>query len=150
MADWNRHLLGLASAHAQASKDPSTKIGAVIARPDRTIVSMGYNGFARGVQDWPGRYEDREFKLAAIVHAEANAILTAREPLHGCTISVAGLPPCAQCAAFIIQAGIKEVVSSLDWSDVPERWKPNMAVSRIQFEEAGIRFRCEAVEITAE
>jgi dCMP deaminase len=42
---WDRYFLGVAEAVAQASKDPSTKVGSVIVRPDRTFVSFGYNGF---------------------------------------------------------------------------------------------------------
>jgi deoxycytidylate deaminase len=35
------------------SKDPSTKVGAVIVRPDLTVASIGYNGFPRGMSDDP-------------------------------------------------------------------------------------------------
>ena len=33
------------------SKDPSTKVGAVIVDDKNRIVSVGYNGFPRGVED---------------------------------------------------------------------------------------------------
>lgn len=144
--NWNERFLALASHIAQWSKDPSTKVGAVIVRPDKTIASVGYNGFARGVEDYPGRYEDRDAKLACVVHAEANAIVTAREPLHGYSIYVAGLPPCAQCSALIIQSGISHVISFA--GEVPDRWKENMAWGQQQLTEA--RIRCEAVEIPGE
>jgi dCMP deaminase len=103
---WHDRFFDLADLVASWSKDPSTKVGAVIIRPDRTIASVGYNGFPRGVDD---TYTTREDKLLRTVHAEANAILTAREPLHGYTLYVTPLHPCANCAGLIIQSGIKVV-----------------------------------------
>lgn len=103
---WHERFFSVADLVGSWSKDPSTRVGAVIVRPDRTIASVGYNGFPRGVDD---TYTTREDKLLRTVHAEANAILTAREPLHGYTIYVTPLHPCANCAGLIIQAGIKTV-----------------------------------------
>ena len=103
---WHKRFFDLADLVGSWSKDPSTKVGAVIVRPDRTIASVGYNGFPRGVEDV---YTTREAKLLRTVHAEANAILAAQESLRGYTLYVTPLHPCANCAAFIIQSGIKEV-----------------------------------------
>jgi dCMP deaminase len=75
--------MGMAHYAASKSKDPLLKAGAVIVRPGYTLTSIGFNGFARGVCDDPARYADRDFKRAAMVHAAANAILNAREPLTG-------------------------------------------------------------------
>jgi dCMP deaminase len=41
---WDRYFLDIAEEVSKASKDPSTKVGAVIVRPDRTVASLGYNG----------------------------------------------------------------------------------------------------------
>ena len=106
MTHWHERFFEMADLVGSWSKDPSTKVGAVIVRPDRTIASVGCNGFPRGVED---TYTTREAKLLRTVHAEANAILTAHEPLHGYTLYVTPLHPCANCAGLIIQAGIKEV-----------------------------------------
>lgn len=103
---WHKRFFDLADLVGSWSKDPSTKVGAVIVRPDRTIASVGYNGFPRGVEDV---YTTRDAKLLRTVHAEANAILAAQEPLRGYTLYVTPLHPCANCAAYIIQSGIKEV-----------------------------------------
>ena len=103
---WHKRFFDLADLIGSWSKDPSTKVGAVIVRPDRTIASVGYNGFPRGVEDV---YTTRDAKLLRTVHAEANAILAAQESLRGYTLYVTPLHPCANCAAFIIQSGIKEV-----------------------------------------
>ena len=103
---WHKRFFDLADLVGSWSKDPSTKVGAAIVRPDRTIASVGYNGFPRGVEDV---YTTRDAKLLRTVHAEANAILAAQEPLRGYTLYVTPLHPCANCAAYIIQSGIKEV-----------------------------------------
>ena len=59
MTRWTEYFLDLCDLNASMSKDPSTKVGAVIARPDRTVASMGWNGFARGTSDDPAIYAER-------------------------------------------------------------------------------------------
>ena len=135
---WDRFYVNEASRRARKSKDPSTSVGAIIVRPDHKEVSWGYNGFPRGVQDSPARYADREFKLQAVVHAELNAIITAREPTDGTTM-YASLHPCAQCAAAIVQAGIKRLVcEEIDLDNAPERWRANMKIAQIILREGGV------------
>lgn len=136
MRKWDERFLDLSDRIAIWSKDPSTQVGAVIVRSNRTLVSIGYNGFPRGVEDTFERYEDRETKYQMVVHAEINAILTATEELNGCTLYVSPLHPCPQCAAAIIQVGIKRVVSRVNRR---EDWKERLAVSQKMFEEAGVQ-----------
>jgi len=119
---WDRRFLELARYIAEWSKDPSTRCGAVIVRPDRTIASLGYNGFPRGTDDDPDLYANRETKYARVVHAEMNAILACAERPSGMTLytfSRGWGPCCDRCAAHIIQAGIRRVV--YDSAPVPER-----------------------------
>lgn len=120
---------------AGASKDPSTQVGAVVVRPDRTVASTGYNGMARGCDDHPSIYEDRELKYDRVVHAEANAIVTAREPLHGYTLYTWPFMPCTHCAGLVIQAGITRVVS---FENSNERWQKSFARAQTMFHEAGV------------
>ena len=138
---WDARFLDLAQSVAGWSRDPSTQVGAVIVRPNRTIASIGYNGFPRGVCDLSQRLQDREEKLAMTVHAELNAILAAREPLHGFTLYVWPFHPCASCAAAIIQAGITEVVAPIAPADVAERWKRSLRIAQTMFDEAGVELR---------
>lgn len=134
---WDERFMGLARHVSGWSKDPSTKVGAAIVRPDRTIVSVGYNGFPRGTDDYHQALNDRETKLRRTVHAEVNAILTAGEKLHGCTLYVTPLHPCATCAGIIIQSGIKRVVAK--FTDKPDpRWADEMKVATRMFKEAGV------------
>ena len=137
MTDWDERFLQLAQHIAQWSKDPSTKVGAVIVRPNRTIASVGYNGFPRGVND-DERLNDRPYKYAMTVHAEANAILSANERLDGCTLYVTPLSPCSSCASILIQSGIKRVVAYMPYQ--PEHWADSFAIARTMLDEAGVHW----------
>lgn len=139
MADiWDERMLALAEHVATWGKDPSTKTGAVIVRQDRTIVSAGYNGFPRGVVDATIRLNDREKKLQMTVHAEVNAIVTSREPLHGYTLYVHPWPPCGPCAAVVIQSGIKRIVTILPTEEQLERWGDSMDSAKTMLSESGV------------
>lgn len=135
MLTWDEYYFSLCDANAAKSKDPSTRVGAVIVRPDRTIASMGWNGFPRGVED---HYQDREHKLLRTVHAELNAILNAREPLHGYTIYVSPLFPCSNCAAAIIQSGITCVIARM--GQPREEWAKSFEASKDMFRQAFVDF----------
>lgn len=123
---------------AKLSKDPSTKVGAIIFDPKRRLVSAGYNGFARGVADTAERLNDRDTKYRLILHAEKNAIMFATAPLEGCTMVVTH-PCCAQCAALTIQSGIKHVMWPKPTEEFMARWGADYAFSLAQFGEAGVQ-----------
>lgn len=139
LQDW---ALGMARHVSLLSKDPSTQVGAVIFDPQRRIVSAGYNGFARGVEDTPERLADRDTKYRMILHAEKNAILFATAPLAGCTMVVTH-PCCASCAALVVQAGIRHVLWPTPWEAFRSRWEADMRLTEAQFSEAGV----EVVEL---
>lgn len=133
---WHKRFLGLAAHVAQWSRDPEKKVGAVVVRPDKTIASLGFNGFPRGVEDNDARYQDKELKRELVTHAEINALLHAREPLHGYTLYVWPLAPCVRCAASIIQSGISHVVTVPLKSD--SAWGRTLELAETMFREAGI------------
>lgn len=122
---------------ATLSKDPSTKVGAVLFDEKRRIVSAGYNGFARGVADTDERLSNRDVKYRLVLHAEKNAILFATGPTHGCTMVVTH-PCCAQCAALIIQAGVAHVMWPKPAAEFEDRWRQDLVLTREQFTEAGV------------
>lgn len=134
MEKWDLRFLELADHIAQWSKDPRTKVGAVIVDEKKRVVSVGYNGFPRGVDDTPDRYEDRPTKHLYVAHAERNALDNAPLMVDGCTIYVP-LVPCNECAKSIIQKGITRVVSY-----VPERDGTgfNWDITTAMFIEAGV------------
>ena len=48
---WHEYFVEIAKTVSKKSKDPSTKIGAVIVGHDNSIRSTGYNSFPKGVID---------------------------------------------------------------------------------------------------
>ena len=136
---WQARFLALTKEVASWSKDPSSRVGATIVRPDRTICSVGFNGFPRGVEDHPSAIADRDTKLLRTIHAELNAILSAKEPLIGYSLFVWPFQPCAQCAAAIIQAGIVDVYCPYNDHIVHERWGESFKAALQMFDEAGVR-----------
>lgn len=71
---WDSRFLDLAKLVSSWSKDTSTKVGAVISRPDNTIVSLGYNGFPKGMPDDKNLYDLREEKYERIIHRRNECI----------------------------------------------------------------------------
>lgn len=112
--NWDELFILQAELIAQKSKDPSTKVGCVIVGDDNAILSMGFNGFPRGVDERdPARWERPE-KYHWVEHAERNAIYNAAR--HGINLLGARAylnwepKPCADCTRALIQAGIKEII----------------------------------------
>lgn len=136
--NWNEYFLGIAQYVSSKSKDPSTKVGAVIVDATHKVLSIGYNGFPRGIADTPERLNDRATKYRYIVHADANAILNACGPVVGATIYVWPFPPCSECAKLIIQSGIARVICPKASPELEERWKDSLSLSREMFKEAGV------------
>jgi dCMP deaminase len=143
MQDWNkwhRRFMCLAREVSTWSNDPTTQTGFVIVSPvDNRVVSLGYNGFPRYVQDSYARLSKRSEKLKYMVHAEDNAIIAAREPLQGYTGYCWPWPPCGPCAAHVVQAGLKQVVAVQPTQEQEERWGDSFDVMRTIFREGGVR-----------
>lgn len=132
---WDRRFLRRAALVAESSKDPSTRVGAVIVDGMRRPVSDGYNGFPMGVADTPGRLNDRETKLKLILHAELNAVLFANRDLDGCAVYTWPFMPCSRCAAALIQKRVNRVVS---FAGAPRRWAGDFALAAEMFAEVGV------------
>jgi dCMP deaminase len=134
---WRERYLGLAKTISKWSKDPSSKIGAVLVRPDKTIAGVGFNGLAPGVNDT--KLYDRDFKLASVIHAEENAILSSRDPdMKGYTLYVWGLAPCSHCVGVALRKGIKHFVAV----QTKERadWQVNFGYAKRQCDEVGAKY----------
>ena len=109
--EWDQRYMRAAKIVALWSKDPSTKCGAVIVRPDKTIASAGFNGFPRGMSDNIERYEDRLFKYPHIIHSEWNALLSSNDAsLENCSVYAWPMPPCHECTGFLLQKKISRIV----------------------------------------
>ncbi|ARK07488.1 tRNA-specific adenosine deaminase [Sphingobium phage Lacusarx] len=135
MSNWNDTFwLEMAQNYAKGSKDPSTKVGCVIVRPDRTPCSWGTNGFPQGIADTPNRLNDRQTKYDLTIHAELNALLFAPERVVGYTL-YSTFAPCIRCAVNIIQAKISRVVFT---ASANPRWQDEQARSVLLMVEAGL------------
>ena len=109
--EWDRRFLATAAFFSTWSKDPSTKVGCVIVDSERGILSTGFNGFPRGIEDTEERLNNRELKYQIVCHAEQNAILQAA--YHGVSIQGSVLFctnfPCVICSKMLINAGIRQI-----------------------------------------
>ena len=137
---WDARFMRLAREVSTWSKDPSTKVGAVLVR-DKRIVATGYNGFPQGMVD-DDRLDNREVKYKRVIHAEQNCLLYAGiDRSRGGTIYIYGMRgPCNHCAKHLIQAGLRRVVCCgpeprADWSVELEDSKFMLGECMIQYDE---------------
>lgn len=135
---WDSRFLRIAHEVQSWSKDPGTKVGCVLVKNKR-IIATGYNGFPANLSDALPLYENRDYKLAITIHAEQNALFNAAKNgtnTEGCFAYVT-FPPCSQCAAALIQAGVK-IVYSPDPKFAPERWQKTFYIANKILTEAGV------------
>ena len=105
---WNDMFMQIAEVVAKRSKDPHTKVGAVIVK-DNHILGVGYNAEPRGFSydfDWHSKE-----KYDYVIHAELNAIANSTyfgNSIAGSTIYLT-LSPCSECMKLLIQYGISTV-----------------------------------------
>ena len=135
MSKWTMRFMELAEHIASWSKDPSTQVGCVIVDQQNRVVSLGFNGFPRGVKDDSLRYSDKETKYLFVAHAERNALHNAPLSVEGCTL-YSPLLPCNECAKSIIQKGMKKVVS---YEPYEERIHLHWEITKKMFQEAGVQ-----------
>lgn len=142
---WDRRFLEMARLVSTWSRDPSTKCGAVLVRPDKTIASVGFNGFASGMLDDAKMYDDREVKYSRVVHCEMNAVMFCRDPLPltGFSLYTTG-PSCDRCAVHMVQAGIRRFIWARSTREQHERWHVDKTLEYLKEVDA------EILEITYE
>lgn len=138
--EWQEYFMNIAEAVSKKSKDPSSKVGAVLVRPDKTIASVGFNGFPRRIEDNIAYLTDtkyREAKLRFMVHAEKNAINFNRDNTTQNYIMFVSRHPCRPCALEIACTDINYVYYRHD-EDFMDRWADSVAEAKEVFEKAGI------------
>ena len=139
---WGDRYINLAKEISTWSKDPSTKVGAVVIGNNGEVLSQGYNGFPRSIKDTPERLKDREKKYNLVVHAEMNAIYNASlngVSLKGSTLYVYGLPICNECAKGVIQVGIDKVLATRP-ADYNKEWDESIKDAKALFKEAEVEY----------
>jgi dCMP deaminase len=120
---WDEFYLGLAKKISERSKDPSTQVGAIIVRPDKSVCSVGFNGFPKKMEDKLEFYSNREEKYSRIIHAEINALTFSRDQSHeGYTLYTWPFLSCDRCFVQMVQAGIAKFVAPKATQDLISRW----------------------------
>jgi dCMP deaminase len=158
---WDDLFMNMVHLVAMKSRDPSTHVGAVIVGPDHEVISVGYNGFPRGVKYVKrvkeGRYitnklieerQERPIKYAFYEHGERNACYNAaRRGIQtlGCTMYTSGVP-CPDCGRAIIQTGIKSVIVDQRFADAIRNtggldWNKQAEYTKEMFNEANVSLR---------
>lgn len=147
-SDWDARWLELATLIGSWSKDRNTKVGCVVIGEGGQVLTQGYNGLPRKVNDdIDARFsraerDGRREKLRWTEHAERNAIYNAARTGTSLLGSSMYCPmySCSDCARGIIQSGIAKVITTRpDWGDA--FWAPEFEVSEIMFREAGVEIR---------
>jgi dCMP deaminase len=134
---WDERFLKLAEHVATWSKDLSTQTGAVIVRPNKSIASVGFNGFAQLMQDDPALYLNRDEKYSRIIHCEINALIFSREQLTNYTLYTWPFASCDRCCVQMLQAGIRRFVFPILPEDKKERWLIPLTKTKQYIQEAG-------------
>jgi dCMP deaminase len=106
---WDLRYYALAKHISGWSKDPSTKVGAILVGKNRRHLAFGYNGFPPGIEDTEERLNNRELKYKLTQHAERNVLDNATFGCFGGTLAVT-MHPCSECAKSIISKGVSRVI----------------------------------------
>lgn len=131
---------------SQKSKDPRTKIGAVLVKDGETDpIATGFNGFPRGILDKEELYLNRETKYPIICHAEFNSVINAARKGVSTIGSIlyTQAPVCNECAKVVIQAGVIKVVYHFQFPKLTHltKWVESCKLGNSMLVEAGIQTR---------
>jgi len=121
---WDEYWMKIVNDVAERSTCLRRQIGALVVK-NNVIISTGYNGAPRGFphcleagcrRDKLNIASGERHEECVGVHAEQNALLQAGRDAEGATLYVNAFP-CKICAKLIINAGIKRVAMSGEYSD---------------------------------
>ena len=124
------------------SKDPNKKVCALFVSPNsHQILSSGYNGMPRGINDTDKRWERPE-KYKYVVHAETNGIYNACRNGVSLEDSICFITmfPCSNCTKALIQVGVKKIITKKPRFE-HERWGDDYKYSTEMLDEAGIHIK---------
>ncbi|MDR0800001.1 MAG: cytidine/deoxycytidylate deaminase family protein [Endomicrobium sp.] len=138
---WDEYFMKLAWLVSERSTCVRHHVGAVVVR-DKRILTTGYNGAATGTRDCLSLGclrntlnipSGQRHEICRAIHAEQNAII--QGGYHGINIKGSTLycthSPCVLCAKMTVNAGIKRVVTDIEYPD---------NTFKELFSEAGIEF----------
>jgi dCMP deaminase len=130
---WNSHWMEIAFVTSKLSKDPSTKVGAVLVSQDNSQCSVGYNGMPRSYDEEPDDWLIKDRKYNLVFHAEDNCILNCPFSMKGCKLYCTH-KPCYRCMERILHVGITEVYFKIDYDKLGFEDIWNKCASKIKIQ----------------
>lgn len=109
---WTNYFLGMAKVVSQRSHDVHTKHGCIITDLNNRILGVGYNGFARGLDDQK-LPKTRPEKYSWMIHAERNALSNCVIRPDNGVAYITG-QSCNDCIMALWQEGITKVFMTDD------------------------------------
>ena len=122
---WDEYFAKIVKDVAMRSTCFKRQIGAIVVNADHEIVATGFNGNVRGakhcddigcIKDEMGLKSGEGHEWCTAVHAEQNALIQAGKQSRGANMYVNAFP-CKICARLAVNAGIKRVVISGEYTD---------------------------------
>lgn len=149
--DWDQFYLGMCVYISRKSKDRSTKLGAIAVGENHEVLSVGFNGFPRGVSDDNEKYHERPTKYLITEHAERNLIYNAARrgiSLEGATLYLPFEPvPCCDCTRGVIQSGFKRIIgTNFKFTGKGKHWDENLAFAKEMLDEVGMEMKMVEVD----
>ncbi|KZL76741.1 DCMP deaminase [Colletotrichum tofieldiae] len=140
---WDAYFMSLAELASLRSNCMKRRVGAVLVGREKRVISTGYNGTPRGLQNCSdggcsrcnsGNSSGVGLATCLCIHAEENALLEAgRERIREGAVLYCDTCPCLTCSIKICQVGIEEVVYAHGYSMDTE--------TAAVFAQAGVRLR---------
>ncbi|KAK1531011.1 cytidine and deoxycytidylate deaminase zinc-binding region [Colletotrichum costaricense] len=140
---WDAYFMSLAELASLRSNCMKRRVGAVLVGREKRVISTGYNGTPRGLQNCSdggcsrcnsGNSSGVGLATCLCIHAEENALLEAgRERIREGAVLYCDTCPCLTCSIKICQVGIDEVVYAHGYSMDTE--------TAAVFRQAGVKLR---------
>ncbi|KAL0942284.1 DCMP deaminase [Colletotrichum truncatum] len=140
---WDAYFMSLATLASLRSNCMKRRVGAVLVGREKRVISTGYNGTPRGLQNCSdggcsrcnsGNSSGVGLATCLCIHAEENALLEAgRERIREGAVLYCDTCPCLTCSIKICQVGIDEVVYAQGYSMDTE--------TAAVFRQAGVKLR---------
>jgi len=121
---------------SELSLDPSTQVGCVIVSKGE-IVARGFNHVPSRIRHSPEMLLDRSWKYPRVIHAEQHALSQIAHGSYPIMNMYVTHYPCERCAAQIIHAGMRRVITHEPSPEILERWS-GMKISMEMMMEANI------------
>ncbi len=127
--NWDSYFINLATEIAKRSPDPKKQVGCILVSENNIMISQGYNGLPRKVNEYDFDWSDRELIRKVIIHAEMNCLLRAPKlpQLDKWCKMYCTMSPCIECLKMMKSYGVKEVIFNEEYKE----YKDVMSIAKI-------------------